>query len=71
MSEEKVRENRLRRMAKRQGCILKKIRRRDERALDYGKYWLINHNNCLVLGSGSYNASCTLDEIEEFLTEAS
>src|SRR3712207_211748 len=38
--EEKVRENRLRRMAQRQGLTLQKSRRRDPYALDYGKYWL-------------------------------
>jgi hypothetical protein len=38
--EEKVRENRLRRMADRQGLKLLRSRRRDPRALDYGLYWL-------------------------------
>jgi hypothetical protein len=37
---EKVRENRVRRMASRQGLVLRKTRRRDPRALDYGRYWL-------------------------------
>jgi hypothetical protein len=37
---EKVRENRLRRMAERQGFALKKSRRRDKRALDYNAIWL-------------------------------
>ena len=39
---EKVRENRLRRMASRQGLQLLKSRRRDPRALDYGTYWLVD-----------------------------
>jgi hypothetical protein len=38
---EKVRENRLRRMAERQGYALRKPRRRDTRALDYGELWLL------------------------------
>jgi hypothetical protein len=37
----KVRENRLRRMADRQGYALRKPRRRDPRALDYGELWLM------------------------------
>jgi hypothetical protein len=39
--DEKVRENRLRRMAARQGLALRKPRRRDTRALDYGELWLL------------------------------
>jgi hypothetical protein len=38
---EKARENRLRRMADRQGFTLRKPRRRDTRALDYGELWLM------------------------------
>ena len=38
---EKARENRLRRMADRQGYALRKPRRRDPRALDYGELWLM------------------------------
>jgi hypothetical protein len=37
---DKVRENRLRRMAGRQGFTLAKSRRKDPRALGYGRYWL-------------------------------
>jgi hypothetical protein len=37
----KVRENRVRRMATRQGYGLKRSRRRDRLALDYGEYTLI------------------------------
>lgn len=39
---EKVYENRLRRMAERQGLALSKSRRRDPRALDYGQWSLID-----------------------------
>ncbi|MGA2455575.1 MAG: hypothetical protein ABSG93_18875 [Solirubrobacteraceae bacterium] len=42
---EKVRENRLRRMAQRQGLALVKSRRRDPRALDYRGYWLSRVDN--------------------------
>ena len=38
---DKIRENRLRRMAERQGLRLVKSRRRDPLALDYGRYWLL------------------------------
>jgi hypothetical protein len=37
----KVRENRLRRVAERQGFLIRKSRRRDPRALDYGERWLL------------------------------
>jgi hypothetical protein len=47
--DDKVRENRLRRMAERQGYILRKSRRRDPRAIDYGTWYLIDaHYNALV-----------------------
>ena len=39
-TDEKVRENRLRRMAERQGLELRKSARRDPRAIDYGTYML-------------------------------
>ena len=38
----KIRENRLRRMAARQGVLLVKSRRRDPRADDYGLYVLVS-----------------------------
>ena len=64
--DEKVRENRLRRMADRQGLRLQKSRRRDPRAIDYGRYWLTDpyNSNALVAG-GDWGA--TLDEIAEYL----
>jgi hypothetical protein len=39
---EKVRENRLRRMAERQGLELRKSRRRDPRAMDYGRWYIVD-----------------------------
>ena len=58
---EKVRENRLRRMAARQGLQLLKSRRRDPRALDYGTYWLVD-------ASGVEVASGDVDAVEAQLT---
>jgi hypothetical protein len=39
---EKVRENRLRRMAERQGLELRKPRRRDPRAKDYARWYIVD-----------------------------
>jgi hypothetical protein len=61
---EKVHENRVRRMAERQGLRLQKSRRRDPRALDYGVYVLIdNARNAVVSGE-----SKSLADIERYLT---
>jgi hypothetical protein len=57
----KVRENRLRRMAERQGLVLHKSRRRDPRALDYGTYQLLD-GHTRVMASG------TIDTMEQYLT---
>jgi hypothetical protein len=64
----KIRENRLRRMAERQGFQLQKSRRRDPRATGYGTYRLVNpHDNTIVAyGHGDYGL--TLDDIERELT---
>jgi hypothetical protein len=69
MNAEKTRENRLRRMARRQGLDLQKSHRRDPRALDYGGYQLIDRgSNSLVLGELAGNGfSASLDDIEAFL----
>jgi hypothetical protein len=67
MSADKVREDRLRRMAQRQGLTLRKSRRRDPRALDYGRYWLVDANNVVL----SSDLLITLDEAERRLTGAS
>jgi hypothetical protein len=60
----KVRENRLRRIASRQGLRLQKSRQRDPMALDYGKYSLVNgrpgHIHVFI-GQGD------LDQVEEAL----
>lgn len=67
---EKVRENRLRRMAKRQGLELSRSRRRDPRALDYGAWFVTRRTapgwrgNALLTSEHGMN----LDEVEAFLT---
>lgn len=67
---DKVRENRLRRMADRYGFRLVKSRRRDPRSNDYGLYALldIETGGSIFAHSpwGIFNQ--TLDEIEEYLT---
>lgn len=61
--DEKVRENRARRAAERQGLQLTRSRRRDVRALDYGKYWLLRDGETVTPAEG-----VGLDEIEAYLT---
>jgi hypothetical protein len=69
MASEKVRENRLRRMADRQGLVLRKSGRRDPRALDYGMYALIEADrNIILAGAGSGRFDFTLDDVEAYLT---
>lgn len=63
---DKVRENRLRNMARRQGLYVQKSRRRDPHALDYGAYWLIDTRGNFVVSGGEWGL--TLDQVEEFLT---
>lgn len=63
-TQEKTKEKRLRRMAERQGMVLRKSRRRDERALDFGAYWLIERNVVVTPSRG-----LDLDGIEAWLTE--
>jgi hypothetical protein len=71
MLEEKVRENRLRRMATRQGLQLTKSRRRDDGATDYGVYFVAEatapgeHWRSRELLTSEMG--CSLDEVEAFL----
>jgi hypothetical protein len=71
MTEEKVMENRIRRVALRRGMKVVKSRRRDPKALDYGGYMLVDvARNFAILG-GSPNAySATIEEIDAYLNEA-
>ena len=48
---DKIRENRLRKAAKRQGYEVTKSRRRDPRAVDYGGYMIVDpHTNSIEAG---------------------
>lgn len=60
-STEKVRENRLRRMAERQGYRLVKSRRRDPLATDFGTYTLEG-------ARGRPRGPFSVDELEAWLT---
>lgn len=59
---EKTRETRLRRMADRQGLVLKKSRRRDPYALDFARYWLVG-----APGNYGVDGFANLDEVERYL----
>ena len=69
MADDKVRENRLRRAADRQGLILVKSRRRDPRALDYGTFGLVDSRTGAVVAQGSERGfGLTLDQVEDYVT---
>jgi hypothetical protein len=61
-SQEKVRENRVRRMAQRQEMSVRKSRRRDPWAIDFGVYRLVDVRGNYLVCEGS------LDDIEAHLT---
>lgn len=63
--DEKVRENRLRRAARRQGMELVKSRTRDPRGVDFGCYG-ISQNGTWVAGMTNY-LSMSLDDVERYL----
>lgn len=66
---EKVRENRLRAAARRQGYQIVKSRRRDPRAPDYGGYMIVNpHNNSAEVGGMGDSFQMTIDDVEKWLT---
>lgn len=68
----KVRENRLRRMAERQGLALKKSPRRDPHALGYGTYMLISLDTQGIVAWGLPDGyGLDLDAIERELTTPS
>lgn len=62
----KIRENRLRRMAIRQGYIFRRSARRDPRAIDYGRYWLMKNDGKDIAFGGE--SGWTIDQIEDHLT---
>ncbi len=59
------RERRLRRRAQKDDLILIKSRRRDRRTPDFGKYWLHDMRNRVIVGD--YDGA-RLDDIEHYLT---
>jgi hypothetical protein len=63
--DEKVRENRLRRVAERRGYELRKSRRRDTLALDYGE-WYLTRGSVQGLPMQTVTLS-SLDSVEAFL----
>ncbi|QFR34711.1 hypothetical protein [Ancylobacter sp. TS-1] len=66
---DKVKENRLRQMAGRQGLKLVKSRRRDVRAVDFGGFMLVDVlTNGVVLGSGAFPYQADVDDVEAYLT---
>ena len=68
--DDKIRENRLRRMAERQGLRLLKSRRRDPYALDFGGYQIIDPSRGAIVYSYGYNEfGAGLDEIENWLRQ--
>jgi hypothetical protein len=65
MTDEKVRENQLRRRAERQGYQLVKSRRRDPYAVDYGTYMLVDPATNAVVAYGLQSGfGLSLDAIE-------
>src|SRR5437870_3622496 len=69
MMSDKVRENRLRRMAERRGLTLEKSRRRDPQAPDFGRYMLIHdQTKSAFLGSDGFEFSATLDDVENYMS---
>jgi hypothetical protein len=68
--EEKARENRLRRMARRQGLALKRSRQRDPRASGYGGYMLVDIAiNGIVLGASPWFYCASLEDVETYLSQ--
>ena len=68
---EKTRENRLRRKLSRMGYKLKKNRRRDPQAIDYGGYMIVNTLTNTIDGGGyGINPySMNIDDVEKFVKE--
>ncbi len=68
ISADKIRENRLRRMAERQGLAVQKSRRRDPRAYDFGTYMLVDPVANAVVASGLHSGyGMSLDDVERYL----
>ena len=70
MTEEKVLENRIRRVAQRRGMKVVKSRRRSSRSVDYGGYMLIDvATNSVILGGSPIAFSATAEEIDSYLNK--
>ncbi len=74
---DKVRENRLRRMAHRRGLLLVKSRRRDRGALEFGRFVLVadsagnrvgRYGGQAAVSEFANGGGLTLDEVERNLT---
>jgi hypothetical protein len=65
-SQERAHEDRVRRLAKQKRLILKKARRRNPDASDYGRYWLIEPSANGIIEGGQNGGS--LGEIEAALS---
>lgn len=64
----KIKENRLRRMADRQGLALIKSKRRDPRSLDWQRFMIVDKfSNRIVAGELNSPQSLSIDEVEQFL----
>ena len=64
---DKARENRVRRMAERQGLVLRKSRRRDRRASDIGNYWLMDADRNALVFPDVHGGSLK-EDVERYLT---
>jgi hypothetical protein len=70
MTEEDVREARLRRMLQRRGFVLQKSRARDPGAVTYGGYQIVDTNvGGVVGGEGSFGYAFDLDEVAAWIVE--
>jgi hypothetical protein len=68
-TDDKVRENRLRRAAQRQGLGLEKSRRRDPNALDYDLSALIDSDGFTMHDPAPWGIhALDLDDVEQFLS---
>jgi len=65
--DEKVRENRLRRQARRQGLLLHKSRAQKTNIDDYGGYMIISARLNSIEAGQKFDLS--LDQVEQFLNE--
>lgn len=66
---DRAREVRARRMAERQGVALRKSRRRDPYALDYGAWWVVDPVGAALVAGGQWGMP--LEDIEAWLTDTS